>query len=1058
MREVVLLWEGRRNHLSLRAQLRESVAEAGALRAGSRGPCVRATCKAKSQELITFQATTHRGRDERREMTKAEMQISALKRQLEDLERTTGELRRRRRCERSAVDMSASLQDSLDASKKQQQHLQLAFDKAQKEDARVIAALEKKNAALEVRCGYARQSSKESAAQVAALAAEHVVANERAVARALELERETAAAAQLVREKTQAKEKQKVRTELLRLQVRSAELTAINHREARAGVVRGEYHRGDATSERTAEELVLEKPKVLSPASKVRRQQLVRNSSRMEEAHFFRIYEVIGEDCDNTVLANVLEALDKIDPLMETEPFWKRRILQAQALMDVINETWGAALAARMKADYLLSNRDLDAMRIDYSFILVNNVPRHRPLLVNPHSTNDTKQRVMYPEPITKRTGGWADVIKGQAEHFGLKYNEDHEDATERDWDSAVQMLVARDAALFESPETFGPDRPLQLVLGFDGAADFCHVCVRAIDYNPNIAKESEMKGVGLSVAIGNDHNPNLALQFKTLGVAINRAVEEGGSVTLMGRSIPYKVDTCLDYSASRSMNALRSNSAPHSKELDPHMEISAPKDATYKKVAKLLQKKLPWREFNPDIPLNHISNGVFPFTCSRCPYTAASEEEEATNIANALALDSLKGVAGTKATAARVKRHCEAHDDTMEFQSRVVRVHPRDNIVDLLHAMDINLPSLLLKFSIHDPVLFAENPELPHSLTQYYTFIGCPFDLLGEKSWFHGSVWHYDFVQGANGKSPGLDMNMLMCCLICFGIRSVAADAEAGGAGASAGNRNANQVVDDIDDDSESDDAEVAQPADDEVGQILRRLFGHNITKVRTIFEATCAYGETFESINDEWTETAQTYKEERALRTYRGGLRLLKGMKAMSNSRCKSHYLPLVAYVLPQQMAKIGDAWPYSTRAVEGRGGRLKRISRKTVCFRKRSKEVWKSVKNLKLATTCFKKSAYNSSRTLQMFRIQAAQEESSHAAHGRSRLTTTGRNTLKRNLPKWNEAERPEIGKLLDPVVLAAMVLRASVVFATATTFETEAMLEMEAELAASPTAAI
>ena len=165
------------------------------------------------------------------------------------------------------------------------------------------------------------------------------------------------------------------------------------------------------------------------------------------------------------------------------------------------------------------------------------------------------------------------------------------------------------------------------------------------------------------------------------------------------------------------------------------------------------------------------------------------------------------------------------------------------------------------------------------------------------------------------------------------------------------------------------------------------------------------------------------------------------------MSNSRCSSHYIPLVAYILPQQMAVVGDAWPYSTRAVEARGGRLKRISRKVCCFRKRAKEVWKSVKNLKLATVSFKKSAYNSSRTLQMFRTQCAQEESAHGSHGRSRLTTTGRNTLKRNLPKWNETERPELGKLLDPSSLSAMILRASAVFASASTFETEAVLETE-----------
>ena len=99
--------------------------------------------------------------------------------------------------------------------------------------------------------------------------------------------------------------------------------------------------------------------------------------------------------------------------------------------------------------------------------------------------------------------------------------------------------------------------------------------------------------------------------------------------------------------------------------------------------------------------------------------------------------------------------------------------------------------------------------------------------------------------------------------------------------------------------------------------------------------------------------------------------GLRQLKAVKSMSNDRCVSHYLPLIAYVAPRQMARRGDLWPYSTRAVEARGGRYKRISRK-VAHRKRSALDIKAVQNLRLGTVSFKKTSYNSSRTLQMSRV--------------------------------------------------------------------------------------
>ena len=163
------------------------------------------------------------------------------------------------------------------------------------------------------------------------------------------------------------------------------------------------------------------------------------------------------------------------------------------------------------------------------------------------------------------------------------------------------------------------------------------------------------------------------------------------------------------------------------------------------------------------------------------------------------------------------------------------------------------------------------------------------------------------------------------------------------------------------------------------------------------------------------------------------------------MSNDRCVSHYLPLVAYVAPRQMAKRGDLWPYSTRAVEARGGRYKRISRR-VNHRKRSALDIKAVQNLKLGTVNFKKSAYNSSRTLQMSRAACMQEESAHGSHGRSRLATTGRNTLVRTLPKWLEAELPPMGQLLDPDALTAMLARAATFFdaPSADGFFTEAVL--------------
>ena len=60
----------------------------------------------------------------------------------------------------------------------------------------------------------------------------------------------------------------------------------------------------------------------------------------------------------------------------------------------------------------------------------------------------------------------------------------------------------------------------------------------------------------------------------------------------------------------------------------------------------------------------------------------------------------------------------------------------------------------------------------------------------------------------------------------------------------------------------------------------------------------------------------------------------------------------------------------------------------------------------------------------------RAGAANELYSHRAAGRSRLKTTGRKTLTRTLPKWEEEgfSLPPMGRLLDIQHLKVMLLRA------------------------------
>ena len=49
-----------------------------------------------------------------------------------------------------------------------------------------------------------------------------------------------------------------------------------------------------------------------------------------------------------------------------------------------------------------------------------------------------------------------------------------------------------------------------------------------------------------------------------------------------------------------------------------------------------------------------------------------------------------------------------------------------------------------------------------------------------------------------------------------------------------------------------------------------------------------------------------------------------------------CTAHSVWLMA---SRQMREYGNLWRFSTRSVEGRGGRLKHIGRRMICWRRRS-----------------------------------------------------------------------------------------------------------------------
>jgi hypothetical protein len=98
----------------------------------------------------------------------------------------------------------------------------------------------------------------------------------------------------------------------------------------------------------------------------------------------------------------------------------------------------------------------------------------------------------------------------------------------------------------------------------------------------------------------------------------------------------------------------------------------------------------------------------------------------------------------------------------------------------------------------------------------------------------------------------------------------------------------------------------------------------------------AWSAFAQVYAEWREPWVERSTAYAQRRALAFLRHACALSSAMKAVSLGKHKSWYVFLTVWVVPRQMALLGDLWAYGTSPVEQRGARLKRIIRTVVSWR--------------------------------------------------------------------------------------------------------------------------
>ena len=302
-------------------------------------------------------------------------------------------------------------------------------------------------------------------------------------------------------------------------------------------------------------------------------------------------------------------------------------------------------------------------------------------------------------------------------------------------------------------------------------------VTPRLTDYKEGVAEESELKVWQLAVAMGDDHFPRLE---RVIAPRIGPAASERTSVVVGGATVPAEGTLCLDLSAARSAYGRRAGKNAHTTAEDVHEVIKLPDDCDSTRAFELLGQFAPWLKVESLCNDAH-SPAAFPFRCKRRGCGAvikdAAEREKLRKELAELKAD--KTVTGKKVYAGAIAKHADLHGQQMPFERPVTDIPTEKSILDLLHALDLNLPKVDMKYTILDPVILDADMRL--QIGDFLSEIGCSLDVQEKekrdpnRKWFHGSVWHYDFVCGANKKSYGLHVNIFQLCLIVYGVKTTA-------------------------------------------------------------------------------------------------------------------------------------------------------------------------------------------------------------------------------------------------------------------------------------------
>jgi hypothetical protein len=121
-----------------------------------------------------------------------------------------------------------------------------------------------------------------------------------------------------------------------------------------------------------------------------------------------------------------------------------------------------------------------------------------------------------------------------------------------------------------------------------------------------------------------------------------------------------------------------------------------------------------------------------------------------------------------------------------------------------------------------------------------------------------------------------------------------------------------------------------------DQIAAKLESLLGSAAEKVEICLRGFHALHDLMRAVNEPWVdETNKAEREERAYRAAIAGIKLAVQWEAAGPTH-RSWYMHIMLYILPRQIAALGDLWRFSSGPLEARGASLQRSVRTNFTYR--------------------------------------------------------------------------------------------------------------------------